>query len=466
MGRTTHVILCLAATVLAACSGGGNSDRWGARAEAKRVDPVVETLPVERANIANYERSTGRIEARNIASVYARVPEVAQSVNYDVGDLVEMGAELARLDNRKLKLEVAAADLAYLDAQLSYDKLVLESEKARADLARILKYLDPKNPETSRMFSKEDHAKAELELRKAENSVEAGSLAVDKNRVAMQVVQLKLSQSAITAPISGTITERNIRENELVAASSVVFKIADFSELEVRLDVAEAGLRGLHQPQRRPAIPLFGLREKVDLPTAQAAYLSVTAFPKRRFLGYVDRISPTVDPERGMVGVTVRIIQPSALDEEVHRVLLDQLDKDHRQAVLDTAVALRRAGGATVQLLPGMWVDARIAVDVRQNVLVVPSAALVGDSEVIWVVSMADGNARDGTGIVRRVEIKGRRGVSSGTNFELLPPPDATTAEAKGEAKALEIKAGDAIVVRGQSLLRDNQKVKTINLKN
>lgn len=453
----------LAALALSACGGStGSGKPGGNREEIERKDPLVEVVPVRRDNISRFERSTGRIEAHTLADVYAQVNEVATEVLVDVGDNVREGQVLARLDRGKTELQVAASMIAVEEAELSHRKNNLDLEKARTDFERVQKFFDPKTPESSRIYNKDAYDAAKLAFDKASNVVQSSSLALDKSRGELAVNQLQLSHTVIKAPINGVITERNIRANELVSTGALAFRIADLSVLKVRLDVAEASLQDLREPTRVPAVTLFGLREKVSFGTAQTVLVSVTAYPNLRFLGYVDRISPIVDESRGMIVATVRIIQPGALYapittsgasevDEQFLPLMNQIDPDSRKAVLATADKLSL--GERISLRPGMWVDARISTNVEKNVLLVPGAAMLGDSEAVWVIDTKDGE----TGSARKVDVSRRRGVNSEGSFELKPPP-------AGLEKGQEVKEGALIVVRGQSLLRDGQKVRIRDL--
>lgn len=447
-------VLGLVCLLLSACGGDmGERGRWGGNSEqVERKDPLVEVVPARRDNISRFERSTGRIEAHTLADVYAQVSEVANEVLVEVGDHVTRGQVLARLDRGKLELQVAASMLALLEAELAHTKNKLDAEKRRSDFERIEKYFDPRNPEASRLYSKDAYDAAKLEHDKALNIVQTSSLALQKAQGELEVNQLQLDHTVIKAPISGVITERNIRANELVGANALAFRIADFSELEVKLDVAEASLQDLREPARVPGMGLFALRPKTDLGSAQAVLMSVTAYPNARFIGYVDRISPTVDQARGMIVVTVRIILPRQLDASDVQPLLAQMDPDARKAVLATA---ERAGkGNQPALRPGMWVDARISTSVEQNVLLIPGAAITGSEEQIWVIDLKKGGE---TGTARRIDVSRRRGVNSEGSFELRDAP----ADAD---KSQRVKEGELVVVRGQSLLRDGQQVRVRDL--
>ena len=444
-------LICL---LLSACGGGaGERGGWGGNSEqVERKDPLVEVVPARRDNISRFERSTGRIEAHTLADVYAQVSEVANEVLVDVGDEVKRGQVLARLDRGKLELQVAASMLALQESELAHNKNKLDAEKRRTDFQRIEKYFDPNNPESSRLYSKDAYDAAKLEYDKALNTVQTSSLALQKAQGDLAVNQLQLDHTVIKAPISGVITERNIRANELVGANALAFRIADFSELEVKLDVAEASLQDLREPARVPGMGLFALRQKTDLKGAQAVLMSVTAYPNARFIGYVDRISPTVDQARGMIVVTVRIILPEQLGAGETQPLLEQMDPDARKAVLATAERAKK--GEHLALRPGMWVDARISTSVETNVLLLPGAAIVGSEEQVWIIDLK----KDGeTGTARRIDVSRRRGVNSEGSFELR---DAPASADKGQ----KVSEGDLVVVRGQSLLRDGQQVRVRDL--
>lgn len=447
-------LLLIPLLMFAACGdmGGDGKGKWGDREEAERKDPLVEAVPAKKDNIAQFERSTGRIDARIMADVYAQTTDTVTELLVDVGDQVQAGQVLARLNRERQELTVASALIAVQEAERAHEKNRLDEEKRRSEFERIKKYFDPDNPEESLLYSQEAYDAAKLEYEKAQNLVATSQLAVTKSQGELAANQLALDQTILKAPINGVITERNIRENELVTSNALAFKIADLSVLEVKLDVAEASLQDMREPERVPAINLLGLREKVNLQTAQSVLMSVTAFPNARFLGYVDRISPTVDETRGMIVVTVRIIQPSDIGTLSAESLLQQLDPAARKAVLDTHN--RALTGNRLALRPGMWVDARISTNVQQDVLLIPGAAIVGDAEVIWVIDLDEDKQ---TGTARRVDIARRRGVSSEGSFELLPIH-------KDDPKTQEVKEGKLVVVRGQSLLRDGQKVRVKDL--
>jgi len=446
------LLLAAFALTLAACGGGGgDKGKWGMGNEAQeRKDPLVEVVPALKDNISSFERSTGRIDARLLADVHAQVSEVCVELLHDVGDNVKAGDVLARLDRNRLQIQLAASALAVEESRLTHRRNELEAEKRKADLERIEKYYDPNDPEKSRVFTRDAYDAAKLEHNKAINTVQSSAYSLQKSEGEFAAMSLQLQYTEVKAPIDGVITERNLRSNELVSQGVVIFRLADMSVLEVKLDVAEAGLAGLREAKRIKAVGLFGLDEKPDFDSAQAVLLTITAYPEDRFLGYLDRISPVVDQTRGMVVVTVRIILPQMVDAVAHKSLLSKLDPDARKSVLASA-----ARGGQLRLLPGMWVDAQIATRLIEGATLIPGAALVGDAEIIWKIEVSKEDPETGT--ARRVDVTSRRGITAEGKFELKGP-------VKGREESLPVKPGELIVVRGQSLLRDRQKVRLRDL--
>ncbi len=458
----TAALIVLALT-LSACGGGGFGDkggRWGKKGDEDKKDPLVEVVPAWRGSIPTLERSNGRTEARNFADVYAQVTEVVLDVTVDVGDKVQRGALLARMKSDEQLLSLRATQLALQEAELLHTKNELDLAKRKSELERIERYFDPAKPEQATLFSKEAYEAAKLEYDKARNAVQTSRLALSKAEGAVAATALTVTQTDMLAPITGYITERNVRENEIVSNGALAFRIADFDILEVNLDVAEARLSALRPPERVPGIGVLSLGEKVRMESAQAVLLSPTAFPGERFLAYVDRINPTVDEARGMVVVVVRVIQPGDVDADLHANLLNQFDRDSKQAVLKTSEAAR--GGQNLAMKPGMWVNALIATEFIENALLIPGAAVVGDEELIWVVTPDKDNPE--TGVAKSVDISARRGVQSEGSIELKPLPRregrAGGDEAAPKREMPDAKEGSLIVVRGQTLLRDGQRVR------
>ncbi|MCB9549663.1 MAG: efflux RND transporter periplasmic adaptor subunit [Myxococcales bacterium] len=199
-------------------------------------------------------------------------------------------------------------------------------------------------------------------------------------------------QQTVQSPIAGVVTARHVQPGEAVSIGAPLFDVADVDALEVHLRLPER-----HLP-----------RLAVDLP----AELSAEGSAARWVPGRVERIAPTVDARSGTVKVTVR---------------------------LDPAAA--RAAG----LRPGMYVRARIIVDVHADTLVLPKRALIFEEDRAFAYQVQDGKAhkrrlalgyadRDAVEVLTplaegdTVVVFGQRGLEEGAAVKVVAPPAPASA--------------------------------------
>jgi len=161
-----------------------------------------------------------------------------------------------------------------------------------------------------------------------------------------------------------------------------LFKIDDFDPLEAMIDVPEREMR-LIKPD-------------------QPVQMLVDALPDTVFTGSVARVSPVVDATTGTFRVVAQFKDDSG------------------------------------RLRSGMFGRVRVVYDQRNDVLVVPRAALVGDDKdaAVFVVD---------AGIAKRRKVQ--LGYADGGKVEIT---DGLT-------------DGDKVVTLGQAALRDGAKVQVIN---
>lgn len=133
----------------------------------------------------------------------------------DVGKRVEKGQVLAKLDNRHLKLRLAQqkAELNQHQADVVY----LEKQKAR--MSTLNKMNNTALSELERIVK---------DLAVAVNTVDALKLQIDQTLLAVE-------KSEITAPFSGSISQRFVNEGELITAGRPVIQLVDTYHLDVKV---------------------------------------------------------------------------------------------------------------------------------------------------------------------------------------------------------------------------------------
>jgi membrane fusion protein (multidrug efflux system) len=315
--------LLVAACVLSATGCGGSAagtdkkDEAKASAETKQAASETKSkggkdeetaIPVEAARvareamIANYT-GTAALEAEREAQVVAKTSGVLLKLLIEEGDQVEAGQVLAQLDPERAQLELARAEASLRR---------LENDHRRAQELYATK-----------LISSEAHDKVRFDL--------------DTQRAAYDLAKLELSYTRIQAPIDGVLSERMVKEGNLIQLHQGLFRIDDFDPLLAVLNVPE--------------------RELSTLKPGLAVTMSVDALPGRTFGGKVARVSPVVDAATGTFRVTCEFRDDSG------------------------------------SLKSGMFGRLDVVYDERADALVIPREALIEEDGETAVYTVKDGVA-------------------------------------------------------------------------
>ena len=347
--------LLSAALALAACSSeppaeAGKVDEASTKTEIEARVPV-EVATARRAPVTQAFQGTATLEAVATSEVVSKATGVVLKLLVEEGDQVKQGQLLARLENdrQRLSLRQAKADLAKQESEYQRTQQMFERKLIANDAF--------------------DRARYDLEAQRA--------------RVALQ--ELELSYTDIKAPIGGVVSERMIREGNLVQINQALFRIDDFDPLEAVVNVPE--------------------REMQRIAAGQPVTMLVDAVPGEAFQGSVARVSPVVNAASG-----------------TFRVVAHFRDSENR-------------------LRSGMFGRLSVVHDVREEVLTVPRQALLAEDQdaAVYLVD-SDGVARrqavslgyvsggvaeirDGLEAGAVVVTLGQAGVREGTKVQVLNPP-------------------------------------------
>ena len=245
------------AVCLAACGKGAAEDKSAKNGKENKeeADKVEAAIPVEtelasrRKIVASYTGTT-TLEPEREAQVVAKTAGVLLRLHVEEGDRVRQGQLLAELDPDKTRLEVARTES--------------DLKRLESDYKRATELADKK------LISPEAYDRAKFDL--------------DTQRAAHDLAKLELSYTRITAPIDGVISERMVKEGNLIQLHTALFRIDDFDPLLGVLNVPERELTTL-----KPGLPVS---------------MFVDALPGKTFAGKVQRVSPIVDAGTGTFRVT------------------------------------------------------------------------------------------------------------------------------------------------------------------
>jgi multidrug resistance efflux pump len=249
--------------------------------------------------------ATGIVEPRSEqVAVAAPAPGIVAEVFAQVGHQVSTGAPLFRLDDRspQSELKVREARLATAKAQLAKLQQMPRADEVAASAARVkeakanlavqesrwergktlLKDKLISAPEVEQLQEGVTAAKEQLARAEAEDRmVRAGAWEADKAIAGAAVAEAEalvaqgkaeLNRLTVTAPVSGTILQVNVRAGEAVGGRPDLppVVLGDTHIMNLRVEIAEeqisawrAGLpaRAVPRGQSQPQVPLRFVRE-------------------------------------------------------------------------------------------------------------------------------------------------------------------------------------------------------------
>ncbi|MBT8048196.1 MAG: efflux RND transporter periplasmic adaptor subunit [Xanthomonadales bacterium] len=284
------ILIMLVILLLQGCMGqavGGQQEKDAA------VDPAipVEASEVTTSDMAAIYSGTATLEADQQALVVSQTTGVVLEVLAEEGDFVESGQIVAKVETDRYRLAV---------------------EQANAGLKRLETDFNRKNE----LFRKKLVSAEDFERVSADYQAQ---------KAAWEMAALELEYTNIRAPISGFVSERQVRPGNLVKLHDPVVRVTSYDPL----------LAVLHVPERELRV----LRKGLDVSVA------LDAWPGELFAGDIIRISPVVDPATGTFRVTAQI-------------------SDHDQ-----------------MLKPGLFGRVEILYDIHQDVPVIPRSAVITEDQ-------------------------------------------------------------------------------------
>lgn len=215
----------------------------GVAQNAPPPPPEVSAAPVLIKPVSQWDNFNGRVEAVQSVQLRPRVSGYIDSVNYREGDEVKKGQVLFTIDDRSYRaaLEQAKAELARARSQASL---------ARSESGRSEKLIG------TQAISRE----AWEQRRSAASQAQADVLAAE---AAVDMAQLNLDFTRVTAPIDGRASHAQITAGNLVTAgdsASVLTTLVSQQQMYVYFDVDENTFLNYQamarQGQQRHALPV------------------------------------------------------------------------------------------------------------------------------------------------------------------------------------------------------------------
>ncbi len=223
------VVVLAAIAVFAAISRPKAPEAPAAAEASERNSQLVTVVKAVPRRFVRTALVSGEVRPVEDVNVFAPTTGVRISeVLVEIGDVVDNGQPLARLDAEVADAQIMAAEAEYQEARI-------EQARAAEEYARIKPIAD------SGALSKE-----EVETRRA--AAGAADARVAAKKAALTQVNARMQGGYIRAPAAGLVIERNAKIGE-IADQKALFRIVGGNRLEVAAAVSEKDILALKAGQ-------------------------------------------------------------------------------------------------------------------------------------------------------------------------------------------------------------------------
>lgn len=306
------------------------------RATVLKPKPIeVQARPAARGQVEETVTNTraGTVKARRRAQLAPEVGGRILSITHREGERVKAGEILMRLDASLNEAQVTLSRRELQAVEAQREEACLAVERSRRELARLSHLAKEGIVSTDALDA------AQTATATAEASCRSARAAVEQARAGVDLSSQRVLQSVIRAPFDGIVGDLSVEVGEWTTPSPPGMPIPPV------MDVLDPDSIYISAPM-----------DEVDsarVQTGQPVRVTIDAFPGRSFAGHVLRVAPFV------------------------------LDVEEQNRTVEIEVSLDDPGA--VRLLPGTSADVEVVLEVRPDVLRVPTPALLEGGKLLVV---------------------------------------------------------------------------------
>jgi HlyD family secretion protein len=272
-------------------------------------------------------------EVRQKATVKAELTGKILEIRKHIGDYVQKGDIIIKIDDTEKKLALKDAEAQRLQALSKYlvNSMNLSFNLSEKDKT-LLKNRKKDYEEMLRKYKKGDVS--ELELHDSEDEllkvmIETGAMRDKVRKVVMGLTQAEIKlararidyeRTSIKAPFSGIISEMKISEGETVSAGAEIFRIVNLNSLYLKAYALET--------------------ESSKIKVGMKVRIKFTSFPDKHFYGRIKAISPELSEKEETLPVYISLNNPGYLragmraEAEIEYKILKDVIKVPRKSIL------------------------------------------------------------------------------------------------------------------------------------
>lgn len=294
---------------------GGPGGGFGGGGGGPRLPMTVELGQVSRADLAEELTVVGNLIGAATVEAVPKVSGRLENVNVRLGDRVNRGQRLAKVEDRELLEQIKQAEASYAVSQATIRQREADLRLANTNLERT------RNLYEKQLIPKQTYDDVEARYQAAQAQLDLSRAQFTQSEARLDELKINLSNTIITSPVSGFVGKRALDPGAWITPNSSFISLVDISTVRLVANVIEKDLRRVTQ----------GLKADV----------SVDAFPGEHFEGRIARVAPILDP----------LTRTAQIEVEINN--------------------------SQFRLKPGMYATVGFTVEQRQNALVVPTNSIV-----------------------------------------------------------------------------------------
>ena len=296
----------------------------------------VTVAPVTRGQVEETVTNTraGTVKARRRAKLSPEIGGMVVALPFREGEHVSKGDVVLRLDDSLQRAELDLRERELDASRAQQEQACLAAERATRNLDRIRRLTEEE------IASRDLLDDAETEARRAGAACDAAASTVARSEAAVVLAETRVAKMTLSAPFDAIVAEVDAEEGEWVTPSPPALPVPPAIDI-------------LDQDSIFVSAPMDEV-DSARIALDQKARVSIDSFPGKHFWGRVVRIAPYV------------------LDIEAqNRTVEIEVD------LHDTSISSK--------LLPGTSADVEVLLEVREDVLRVPTQALMEGGRVLVI---------------------------------------------------------------------------------
>jgi RND family efflux transporter MFP subunit len=335
-----------------AAAGAG---RAGGRGSG-RPSLTVDTATASRQEVIEYVTVVGNLIGQATVDVVPRVAGRIESLTAKLGDRVNRGQLVAKIEDRELQLQVKQVEQNVLvnNATVTQRESDLQLRKTTLDRQKSLL--------AQGLATRQTIEDAEAAFNSAVAAVELAKAQLGQTQSRLEELKITLSNTNILSPVDGFVGRRNLDQGAFASANTPIISVVDISTVRLVSNLVEKDFKRVR--------------------SGVVALIEVDAFPGEQFTGTVSRVAPIFDSATRTASMEIEVPNPG------------------------------------YRLKPGMFARVKLTVERRPDALTVPRNAVV-DSEGRRGVFLVDGQSAKfqpvTTGLQDNERIEILEGVQEGT---------------------------------------------------